>query len=221
MSGHNTTVATTKGSQQTVMVGSCTLAACWHITPALPDTAALVKCVTPLPATATLSCVCALGTREPSCATKPATSSFTLEAHGPQRTMRHVTALEPSSAEKRGPEPWGTWQYQSPPQQGGRVRNYETCGGAGALSREVGFRAMGHVSAPDPSSAGKRFRSCRTRDGTGALLSREARFGVVEHVAARRSMSCSLSWPHACMRGTRSAGVTSCISETLIKVINN
>jgi hypothetical protein len=134
MSGRNTTVATTRGSQQPVMVGSCTVATCWHITPALPVTAALVKCVTPLPATVVLSCVCALGTCEPSCATEPAASSFTLEAHGPQRTMRHMAALEPSSAEsgvrsrgthgsirallsrEAGLESQDTWQPRSPPQ---------------------------------------------------------------------------------------------------------
>jgi hypothetical protein len=35
-----------------------------------------------------------------------AATSFILEAHGPQRVVEHVVALEPSSAGKRSPDLW-------------------------------------------------------------------------------------------------------------------
>jgi hypothetical protein len=48
------------------------------------------------------------------------------------------------------------WQHQSPPQQGDGFRSRKTRGGTRALlSREAGSRAMRHVGAPEPSSAGR------------------------------------------------------------------
>jgi hypothetical protein len=82
------TVAMTRGGQQLVVVGGYTVATCRHATPALSITAAFVRRVHPLPATTALSCVCALGTREPSCTAEPTAY--------PQRVVGHVTALEPS-----------------------------------------------------------------------------------------------------------------------------
>jgi hypothetical protein len=49
----------------------------------------------------------------------------------------HMTALEPTSAWRWGPEPRGMWQHQSPPQMWGEVRSHMTCGSTGAhLSSE-------------------------------------------------------------------------------------
>jgi hypothetical protein len=80
--------------------------------------------------------------------------------------MEHVVALEPSLAGRRDPEPWGTWQPQSPPRLGGRVRCCRTRGSAGAhLSREVRSGAIGHLTA------------------RGALPSREAGSRAMGHVA--------------------------------------
>jgi hypothetical protein len=83
MSGRITAVDTARGGQQPVPVCGCTIATYWHITPTLPVTTALVSHVRPLPFTASLSCMCALGTYEPSYTVVPTASSFTLEAHGP------------------------------------------------------------------------------------------------------------------------------------------
>jgi hypothetical protein len=80
--------------------------------------------------------------------------------------------------------------------------SYGTCGGAGAHpSREVGSGAIGHVAAPEPSSAGRRgpelldtwrrrsppeqgggVWSYRTHGGSGALLSWKVGFGAAGHV---------------------------------------
>jgi hypothetical protein len=120
-----------------VVVGGCNVAAYWHVMLALPITATLVWRVRPLPATAVLSCTCALGTCEPSCTAEAATSSFTLEAHGPQSAAEHVTAPEPYSA-------------------GRQVRSRGACGSTRVLlSGEVGSRATGHVAAPEPSLVGR------------------------------------------------------------------
>jgi hypothetical protein len=92
----------------------------------------------PLIDTVALSCVCALKTHEPSCTDGPTTSSFTLEAHGPHKTVQHVTASERSLA-------------------AGRVRSRETRDNTGALlSEEAGSRAAEHMAVPEPSSVGRR-----------------------------------------------------------------
>jgi hypothetical protein len=83
-------------------------------------TVALIKHVCPLPATAALSCACALGTCDPSSMAEPVASSFTLEACGPQRAAGHEIAPEPSSV-------------------GRRVQSRGICGSTRALlSREAG-----------------------------------------------------------------------------------
>jgi hypothetical protein len=41
---------------------------------------------------------------------------------------RHVATLEPSRAGRWGMELRGTWQRQSPPKLGGRIRSYRACG---------------------------------------------------------------------------------------------
>jgi hypothetical protein len=42
------------------------------------------------------TCVCAMGTCEPSCTGRPARLFFMFEARSPQETTGHVAALEPS-----------------------------------------------------------------------------------------------------------------------------
>jgi hypothetical protein len=70
--------------------------------------------------------------------------------------MGHVAAPEPTSAGRRGPELSNTWQHRSSTQQGGEARSHGTRGSIGAhLSKEVRFRAMGHVATPEPTSAGR------------------------------------------------------------------
>jgi hypothetical protein len=49
-----------------------------------------------------------------------------------------------------------TWQRWSSTQQGGEVQDHMTYGSTGAhLRREVRSGAAGHVSAPEPTSAGR------------------------------------------------------------------
>jgi hypothetical protein len=100
------------------------------------------------------------------------------------RAVGRMATSEPSSAGRRGPEPWGTWQRRSPPQREGRVWSHRTRGSAGALLRgEVGVWSHG------------------THDSTGTFLSREARSKALEHVAACGSSPYSLSWLKACIQG--------------------
>jgi hypothetical protein len=57
-----------------------------------------------------------------------------------------MAALEPSQVRRQDLEQRDTWQPQSPPEQGGRIRSHRTCGSAGALPiREAGSGAVGHV----------------------------------------------------------------------------
>jgi hypothetical protein len=70
--------------------------------------------------------------------------------------MGHMTAPEPTSAERRGSELRNTWQCRSSTQQGGEARGHVTRGSIGAhLSKEVRSGAVGHVAALDPTSAGR------------------------------------------------------------------
>jgi hypothetical protein len=63
-------------------------------------------------------------------------------------TEGHVAVPEPTSARRRGPEPWDTWQRRSPHWQGGEVQGCRTHGSAGAyLDREARSEANGHVAA--------------------------------------------------------------------------
>jgi hypothetical protein len=146
MSGHITTVATTRGGQQPVVIGGCTVAASWHVTSALPVNVVFVKRVRLLPTTVALLCASDLPTREPSYA-----ASFTLEARNPQRAAGHVAALEPSRKGRSDMEPRNTWQHRCPPRQGGGTR-----GIAGTLlSREAGSGATRHMAASEPSLSGR------------------------------------------------------------------
>jgi hypothetical protein len=102
-------------------------------------------------------CARALGTCVSSCTGSPTRLFFMLESHGQQGAAGHMAAPEPTSAERRGPEPRDTWQRRSPPQRGGEVRSHETHGSVGAhLSREARSGAIGHVAASEPISAGRR-----------------------------------------------------------------
>jgi hypothetical protein len=67
-----------------------------------------------------------------------------------------VAASELTSVRRRGSGPRDTWQRRSSPQQGGEVRGCGTRGSAGAqLSKEVRSGVVGHMVAPEPTSAGR------------------------------------------------------------------
>jgi hypothetical protein len=73
------------------------------------------------------------------------------------RIIGHVAATEPTSAGRRGPEPWDMWQRQSLPQPGGEVQKHGTHRSAGAhLSQKARSRAIVHVAASEPTSTEKR-----------------------------------------------------------------
>jgi hypothetical protein len=99
--------------------------------------------------------------------------------------MSHVTAPEPTSTGRRGPELRNMWQRRSSP------------------LGEAKPGAMGHVATPEPTSAGmqgpelrnmwQRWSSTQqggearghvTHGSTGAHLSKEVMSGVVGHVVA-------------------------------------
>jgi hypothetical protein len=145
-----------------------------------------------------------LGTCVPNCADIPARLFFMLEVHGPQGAVRHVTVPEPTSTGRWGPEPYVTWHHQSSPQLGGEVQSHRTHGNIGAhLSREVRYRGIGNVVAPEPTSTGRwgselrgmwqrrspsqpkgEVRSHRTRGSARAHLSWEVKSGAAGHVTA-------------------------------------
>jgi hypothetical protein len=112
-------------------------------------------------------CVHALGTCIPSCTGRTGRLFFMLKAttgsHGTRgstgahlsrearfEAIGHVAALELTLIERRGSEPYDTWQRRSPPQTGGQVRNHSSRDSAGVhLSWEVRSEAIGHVTAPE------------------------------------------------------------------------
>jgi hypothetical protein len=117
----------------------------------------------------------ALETREPSCVPRAAKTFFIPMVHSPLGAMGHMTTPELPSQEGRAPshgacgstgvpllgrqspEPWGTWWHWSSPQQGGEVWGRGTRGSTRAhLSKEVRFRAEGHVAAPELTSVRRR-----------------------------------------------------------------
>jgi hypothetical protein len=70
--------------------------------------------------------------------------------------MGHVTTTELTSTRRRDPELRNTWQHRSSTQQGDETRGHGPRGSTGAhLSNEVRFGAVGHVAAPEPTSAGR------------------------------------------------------------------
>jgi hypothetical protein len=72
--------------------------------PALMASATLLRREDPLPATAALSCACALGTCEISYTAGPAMPFFIPEACGPKRTTGHMAAPEPLRNMEKGSE---------------------------------------------------------------------------------------------------------------------
>jgi hypothetical protein len=108
-----------------------------------------------------------------------------------------VVATEPSREGRRGLVPWDTWQRQSRPKQGGRIRSRGTCDSVRALSsREAGSGAARHVAAPEPSQA--RRQDPEPRD-TWQCRSHPEQGGKIRRCRAYCSTS-SLSWTQACMR---------------------
>jgi hypothetical protein len=70
--------------------------------------------------------------------------------------MGHVAAPEPTSTWRRGSELRNMWQRRSSTQQGGEARGHVPRGSTGAhLSKEVRSGAVGHVAAPELTSAGR------------------------------------------------------------------
>jgi hypothetical protein len=70
--------------------------------------------------------------------------------------LGHMTAPEPTLAGRRGPELRNTWQHQRSTQQGGEARGHGPRGSTGDhLSKEVRSGAVGHMVAPEPTSAGR------------------------------------------------------------------
>jgi hypothetical protein len=86
---------------------SRTVAACLHVLQTLIALPAHTSCrsMMALMSTALQMCARALGTCVPSCTGRTAWLFFRLEAHGPQGAAGYVAALEPTSIERRGPEP--------------------------------------------------------------------------------------------------------------------
>jgi hypothetical protein len=71
--------------------------------------------------------------------------------------MGHVAVPEPTSAGRRGPELRNAWRRRSSTQQGDDARGHGPRGSTGAhLSKEVRSGAVGHVTAPKPTSTGRR-----------------------------------------------------------------
>jgi hypothetical protein len=118
-----TVAVTGEWSTALVLHYSSTIAACPHALQAWTALPAHTSCrlMMALALGALEMCARALGTCMPSCTGKPARHFLMLELHGPQGTVRHMAAREPTSAGRRGLEPEDTWQYQSPPQPGGEV----------------------------------------------------------------------------------------------------
>jgi hypothetical protein len=93
--------------------------------------------------------------------------------------MRHVTTLEPPSAEKR-------------------VRSCGIRGSAETLpSREIGFRTVGHMAALEPSPVG---RQGPEPWDTWWYQSPPQLGGGVQNHGTHGSMFCSLPWTYAWMR---------------------
>jgi hypothetical protein len=74
----------------------------------------------------------------------------------------HVVASELTSARRQGPGQRDTWRLRSSPLQGGVVRSYSLHGSVGShLSKEARSRAVGHVAAPELTSARRRGSELR------------------------------------------------------------
>jgi hypothetical protein len=139
LSGHTTTVAMSRSSQ---LGRHRTVATCLHI---LQVMMAQVSGVSK-------TCGSALEIHEPSRIGRPAKPLFILEVCDPQRSRGHLAASKPSRVGRWGPEPQGTWQCRSPPEQGGGVRSRGARGSTEAFpNKEVGSGAVGHMAVSEPS----------------------------------------------------------------------
>jgi hypothetical protein len=70
--------------------------------------------------------------------------------------MGHVATPEPTSVGRQGLELRNVWRCRSSTQQVDEARGHGPRGSTGAhLSKEVRSGAMGHVVAPEPTSAGR------------------------------------------------------------------
>jgi hypothetical protein len=78
---------------------------------------------------------------------------FISVVHSPLGVVGYVAASKLSS---RGGEAGATWQRRSSTQQGGEARVDGTQGGTGAhLGSKAMSGAVGHMAAPEPTSAGR------------------------------------------------------------------
>jgi hypothetical protein len=101
---------------------------------------------TPLTGTATLRHACTLGTH-----TRVHWEHACLAA---QAGLLDLSLCLRPAAHK---EPWETWQRRSPPQLGGEIQSHRTCGSTGGqLGRVARSGAIGHMTALEPTSAGRR-----------------------------------------------------------------
>jgi hypothetical protein len=131
---------------------SHTVAACLHILHALTVLPACMSCRSIMTLMSD-----ALETYVPSCTDRPTRLFFMLKSRSPRGATGHVAAVEPTSAGRRGPEPYDTWQRRSPLQLGGEVWSRGARGSVGVyLSQETRFRAIGHVAATELISAKRR-----------------------------------------------------------------
>jgi hypothetical protein len=102
-----------------------------------------------------------------------------------------------------------------PSSAGKRVQSCGTRDSTGALpSREVGFRILGHVLAPEPSPIGRQVWSHGTRGSAGALSSREAGSGAPGHMVVpkpssvgRRGPEPWYTWQHVIAHPTLCLGL--------------
>jgi hypothetical protein len=70
--------------------------------------------------------------------------------------MEHVAAPEPTTTRRRGPELRNAWRRRSSTQQEDEARGHGPRDSTGAhLSKEVRSEAAGHMTAPEPTSAGR------------------------------------------------------------------
>jgi hypothetical protein len=127
----------TRGGQQPVVVGGCTEAADWHITPAIPATTAFKR------QCSTIMHVRLANMHVPqeraSLAARPCQHHLSLYLR--PTTLRELRSM---------------WRHWSPSPQGGGVQSYWTPGSARALlSREMELGAVVPMETPEPSPAGR------------------------------------------------------------------
>jgi hypothetical protein len=138
------------------------------------------------------TCVCALGTYEPSCTGRPTRLFFMLEAHRKPQGMRWRHRNPPGR--EAGSGVVGHAALRSPPLEGGRTWS---CMTHGALepspSGRRGLELRYTWRRWSPSYQGGGIRSHWTRGSLGAHLGWEAGSGAAGHVMERGCTPCSLS----------------------------